>query len=294
MRLRDALGSIRQSAKSAPPLVTRRNAPLRLDHQVGTIDNDLLAAQQQVQRLDQLMPVQAVARRQHPDELDDGHQRDEAGLLASEALDQACGLRSLLRVVLHGVAHQDVGIEPDHRDREACAAMAVFISPISTNSIRSPASTLSARRTSTRIVLWPLLVNVAAAMYLLLLPCFGVRDLTCQVCPRRGSAAVITGRSPRRSPPADRPEERAQRLRGWLLQRPRPADDRPAVKLWPGPGLWAGPARPVVNSARPVPSLRGCAAQRARGYICLHRGRCRQRRWRRGGRLSTGCPGRHL
>src|SRR2546428_492420 len=97
----------------------------------------------------------------------------------------------LAGVVLHDVAHQDIGIQADHPAAAPRAAIALFMSSIdtrffalpnmpfssvtewvaamtsnrpgstSTNSTRSPGSTCNAWRTLEGIVIWPLLVTVA-------------------------------------------------------------------------------------------------------------------------------------
>lgn len=64
-----------------------------LPRDLGALHRNLLAADQTFQCGGNLGTIQAKTGRQHPAQLDDGHQRDKARSLRREGLDKRCRLR---------------------------------------------------------------------------------------------------------------------------------------------------------------------------------------------------------
>src|SRR5680860_723508 len=168
---------------------------------VGLSHADLLGIQERADDRCRVGGGDTVRTSQHPVQLHQNDEADEAGPFVVQALDQPCGPQRLLVVVLDDVADQDVGIEADHRRARSAAPAATASSmsssdtgttgagtiplsavteavfgaitndplSIGTNSTRDPALKPSLRLTSAGMVICPLLVTVAAGMGLALL-----------------------------------------------------------------------------------------------------------------------------
>jgi putative transposase len=109
----------------------------RLPHLLGLLHYQSLRAQQTLQRLRNQFARSVIAALQHPNELNQHHLRQVARFGIRQALDQGRGLGRLLGVVLREVAHQHIGIQPDHRAASApAAAIAAFIASIDTATAR--------------------------------------------------------------------------------------------------------------------------------------------------------------
>src|SRR4030095_688683 len=175
-----------------------------LPDRFGFLDHKLPRAQDALQDGDDLGLGAAVALLQHPDQFGEGNGRHKPRpRLVAFIFYQLDSLGGLPRIVLRDVAQEGVGIESDHQraPRRLIAAFIALIEiglggrltmplsertssvaafnanspgPTSMNSTRSPVARPSFSRTATGIVIWPLLVNVAAVI---LVPYFSSNSL---------------------------------------------------------------------------------------------------------------------
>src|SRR5258708_10575960 len=85
-------------------------------HQIGILDHDLLRAEQSFDHSANSRLVRVVGFRENPRDLAKGYQADESGAFRGKRMfEQSRSHGRLFRVVLREIAHDDVGIEADHR-----------------------------------------------------------------------------------------------------------------------------------------------------------------------------------
>jgi len=166
----------------------------RLPNGFRFLHDQLARFQDVTDNLAPLAPRSGIATRGHPHDLCQHDKSDKAGIgLAALALDKGRGPSRLDRIILGDVANKHIGVNPDQRPaprrriaffmlsidtgfaglrrsplraRTSATAGRMQNSPFaaSTNSIRVPASRFKRSRTSSGMVICPLLVSVAVAI----------------------------------------------------------------------------------------------------------------------------------